>query len=155
MGRSLTRALPALCAAALLAACVLNAQLTPPQLSVVGVQILNNDLWSQRLKVRMQVDNPNDRALAVKGLTYTIEVEGQQFASGESAASFEVPAKGQVEFDTNVTTNIAGTLLKLLARGPDTLAQGVAYRIFGKVSLSEGLLRSIPFDQSGRFNLQP
>jgi LEA14-like dessication related protein len=155
MGRSLTRALSALCAAALLAACVLNAQLTPPQLSVVGVQILNNDLWSQRLKVRMQVDNPNDRALAVKGLTYTIEVEGQQFASGESAASFEVPAKGQVEFDTNVTTNIAGTLLKLLASGPDTLAQGVAYRIFGKVSLSEGLLRSIPFDQSGRFSLQP
>jgi len=25
----------------------------------------------------------------------------------------------------------------------------------GKVSLSEGLLRSIPFDQSGTFNLQP
>ena len=155
MGSAFTRELPALCAAILLAACALNPQLTPPQLSVVGVQILNNDLWSQRLKVRMHVDNPNDRALAVKGLTYTIEVEGQQFASGESAAAFEVPAKGEVEFDTNVTTNIAGTLLKLLARGPDTLAQGVAYRISGKVSLSEGLLRSIPFDQSGTFNLQP
>jgi len=155
MRRGLTAALPALCAAVLLAACVLNAHLTPPQLSVVGVQILNNDLWSQRLKVRLHVDNPNDRALSVTGLTYTIEVEGQQFATGESAAPFEVPARGQVEFDTNVTTNIAGTLLKLLARGPDTLGQGVGYRMFGKVSLSEGLLRSIPFDQSGTFNLQP
>jgi hypothetical protein len=30
----------------------------------------------------------------------------------------------------------------------------VAYRLTGKVSLSEGLLRSLPFDERGEFKLQ-
>jgi LEA14-like dessication related protein len=138
----------------LLAACALLPKLEAPKLSIVGVQIVSGDLFTQRLKMRVHVQNPNDRALPVKGLEYTIEVEGQQLASGESAASFEVPALGEAEFDMNVTTSLAGALLKLLARGPNGLGQDVAYRIRGKVSLSEGLFRSIPFDEHGTFKLQ-
>jgi len=100
----------------------------------------------------VHVQNPNDRTLPVKGLYYTIEIEGEQFATGESAASFVVPARGEAEFDMNVTTNLAGALIKLLAQGPNVLTQ-VPYRLSGKVSLSEGLLRSIPFDQRGTFKL--
>jgi LEA14-like dessication related protein len=115
---------------------------------------VSGDLFTQRLKVRVHVQNPNDRALPVKGLEYTIEVEGEQFASGESAASFVVPALGEAEFDMNVTTNLAGALLKVLARGPNALGQEVSYRLSGKVSLSEGLFRSIPFHEQGTFKLQ-
>jgi LEA14-like dessication related protein len=140
--------------AALLGACALTPKLQTPQISVSEVQILSSDLWQQRLRVRMHVQNPNDGALPVKGLEYTIEVEGQQFASGESAASFTVPALGEADFDMNVTTNLAATLLKLLARGPDARGQGIAYRLAGKLSLSQGLLRSIPFEERGTFTLQ-
>jgi LEA14-like dessication related protein len=138
----------------LLGGCALTPRLIPPTLTVVDVQLQGSDLWEQHLKVRMHVQNPNDRALPIKGLEYSLQVEGQQFASGESAASFIVPARGEAEFDMNVTTNLAGTLLKLLARGSDTLSQSVAYRLTGKVSLSEGLLRSLPFDERGEFKLQ-
>ena len=48
-----------------------------PRLSVVDVQLSSSDLWQQRLRVRMRVQNPNDRALAVRGLTYTLEVAGR------------------------------------------------------------------------------
>jgi LEA14-like dessication related protein len=147
-------ALTPLTAVLLLGGCALTPRLIPPTLTVVDVQLQGSDLWEQHLKVRMHVQNPNDRALPIKGLEYTLEVEGQQFASGESAASFIVPARGEAEFDMNVTTNLAGTLLKLLARGSDTLSQSVAYRLTGKVSLSEGLLRSLPFDERGEFKLQ-
>jgi LEA14-like dessication related protein len=140
--------------AVMLAGCALAPKLEPPQLSIVGVQIVSGDLFAQRLKVRVHVQNPNDRALPVKGLEYTIEVEGEQFASGESAASFEVPALGEAEFDMNVTTNLASALLKVLARGPNGLGQEVSYRLSGKVSLSQGLLRSIPFEAHGTFKLQ-
>lgn len=142
-----------LLAAALLSACALAPKLEAPKLSIVDAQVLSTDLWSQRLKLRLRVQNPNDRALPVKGLEYTIEVEGQQFASGESAASFVVPAMGQAEFDTNVTTNLAGALMKLLSHGPNA-GHDVSYRLSGKVSLSEGFLRSIPFDERGTFKLQ-
>ena len=153
--RAISRRAPALSAAALLlAACALTPKFIPPRLSVVDVQIESSDLWEQRLKVRMRVQNPNDRRLPVKGLEYTLEVEGQQFASGASAASFVVPAMGEAEFDMNVTTNLAGTLIKLLGRGSDALGQTVAYRLTGKIALSEGLMRSIPFEERGTFRLQ-
>jgi len=153
--RAIIRCAPALCAAALLlGACALTSKFTPPTLSVVDVQLQSSDLWEQRLKVRMRVQNPNDRRLPVKGLEYTMEVEGQQFASGESAASFVVPAMGEAEFDMNVTTNLAGTLIKLLGRGSDLRGQSVAYRLAGKIALSEGLMRSIPFEERGTFTLQ-
>ena len=62
----------------------------------------------------MRVQNPNDRALPVKGIYYTLDVAGQEFAHGVSGASFVVPALGEAEFDMNVTANMAGALIKLL-----------------------------------------
>jgi len=99
----------------------------------------------------MHVENPTDRVLQLKGITYTLEVNGQEFAHGESAASFVVPALGEAEFDMNMTANMAGTIISLLSHGTES---AVEYHLIGKVSLSEGLLRSIPFDQHGSFKLQ-
>ena len=139
--------------ALLSAGCVLTPKFTTPTLTVAGVQVEGGDLLEQRLKVRVHVANPNDRRLPVKGVVYTLEIEGQPFASGESAASFVVPPLGETEFDMNVTTNMAGTLMRLLARGSGAL-QNVSYHLSGKISLSEGWLQSIPFEQRGTFRLQ-
>lgn len=148
------RAGVAVCAAgALLAtACALAPHLSAPQLRIVGVQVVGSDLLSQQLKVRMHVDNPNNRVLPIAGIEYTLEVDGEPLATGESAASFLVPALGSAEFDMNVTTNVAGALIHLLSHGAG--ASGLAYRLSGKVSLSSGWLRSIPFDERGTFKLQ-
>ena len=149
------RAAIAACAAGvlLIPGCALAPKLTMPQLTIVGVHLEGSDLLAQHLKVRVHVHNPNDRTLPVKGITYTLEIAGEPFASGESVASFVVPALGEAEFDMNVTTNMAGTLIRLLARGPDAL-QSVSYHLSGKVSLSQGWLQSIPFEQRGTFRLQ-
>jgi LEA14-like dessication related protein len=134
--------------------CALSPKLEAPTLSIVAVQLTSGTLWEQHLKVHLHVHNPNDRALSVKSLEYSLEVDGQPFASGLSDAGFVVPALGEAEFDMSMTTNVAGTLIKLLGRGPDALGQSVPYRLKGKVSLAQGLLRTIPFDQSGAFRLQ-
>src|SRR5215469_14308995 len=149
------RAAIAACAAgALLASgCILAPRFKTPDLTIVGVQVQSGDLLTQHLRVRVHVHNPNDRSLPVKDVAYTLEVEGEPFASGESAASFVVPALGDAEFDMNVTTNMAGTLIRLLSRRSDA-PSSVSYHLSGKVSLSEGWLQSIPFDQRGTFRLQ-
>jgi LEA14-like dessication related protein len=149
------RAAIAACAvsALLTSGCALTPRLTTPTLTVAGLQVEGGDLLEQRLKVRVHVANPNDRRLPIRGVVYTLEIEGQPFASGEAAESFVVPALGETEFDMNVTTNMAGTLMRLLARGPDAL-QSVSYHLTGKISLSEGWLQSIPFEQRGTFRLR-
>ena len=146
------RAKPLLAAAAAvgLAGCSLFSHWQTPELSVVSIQLGHSDLWQQHLQVRMSVHNPNDRELPVAGLSYSLEVNGEECARGESGASFVVPARGAAEFDMNVTANAAAALLRMFAHGN---AAPVQYRIHGKVQLSAGLLRSVPFDQQGELPL--
>ena len=128
-------------------------KLEKPSLSIVNVEFLKTDMFEQRLKVRMHVQNPNDRALPVKGLSYALEVAGEPFAQGVSGGSFVVPALGEAEFDMNVTANMAATIMKLMSRSGG-IGDQVDYRMKGKISLSEGFLRSIPFEEHGTFKLR-
>ena len=143
--------MPAAAAALVLAACAVT-NFQTPKLSVADVQVMSGEIWQQRLRVRMHVQNPNERALPVKSIQYTLEVQGQPFAEGESLQPFVVPALGEADFDMNVTTNAAGALMGLIAQYGGSGV--VDYRLVGKVSLSEGWLRSIPFDERGKFKLR-
>jgi LEA14-like dessication related protein len=127
-------------------------KLEAPELQVVRIEVERADLLQQQLRVRMRVRNPNDRSLPVRGITYEMEVAGEPFAHGESEKNFEVPALGSTEFDVSVTANAASALLKLASSGAKLDA--VEYRLVGKVSLSAGLIRSIPFDRKGQFKLR-
>lgn len=154
---TLVRAAALLTALAALGGCTLLApRLEPPKLSILGVEIVKGDLFEQRLRVRVRVQNPNDRELAVKGLTYTIEVGGEEFGRGMSGSSFVVPRRGEAEFDMMLTANLAGTLVRLASRAQQSGARPDAldYRIVGKVSLASGVLRSIPFEDKGTLKLR-
>jgi LEA14-like dessication related protein len=128
-------------------------KLEKPKLSVVGVEMQKSDLWEQRLKVRMRVENPNDRPIPVKGITVALDIQDQEIAHGISGAAFNVPALGEAEFDMNMTANMAGALLKLLGSG-NQLGDSIDYHITGKLSLSSGLFRSIPFEDRGTVRLK-
>jgi LEA14-like dessication related protein len=136
---------------ALTACSSLVPRLEPPQLTVVGLEVVKADLLQQQLRVRMHVHNPNDRALPVRGIEYTVEVAGEEFAHGDSDRDFTVPALGDFEFDVNVYANAAPVLLKYALGGR---RDAVPYRLVGKVRLASGLIRNVPFSQSGELNLR-
>lgn len=143
-----------LAAGSVLAACSLLApRLQTPTLSVESIALQRGDLIKQQLEVRMRVENPNDRALPVSSLEYTLYIEGEEAAHGASDAGFTVPALGETRFDMHVTANMAGALLRLIARAGSGAAR-IDYRVAGKVELASGLKRSIPFDHRGTFNLR-
>ena len=149
-------AVGALAALLLSAGCArFGARLEPPQLSVVGVEIARGDLFEQRFKARMRVQNPNDRSIAVRGVSYTLQIGGEDLGRGLSGSSFTVPALGEAEFDMLVTMNLAGTLMRLLERArSDGLPDSLSYRLRGEVKLAEGLVRTIPFDEKGSVRLR-
>lgn len=134
----------------------LGPRLEPPALTVVGAEFLRGDLFEQRLKLRMQVDNPNDREIAVRSISYTIELEGEELGRGISGSSFVVPAKSQAEFDMLVTANLAGTLLRLVerSRSSGNTPKEIRYRLRGEVRLAKGVVRQVPFDQQGSLKLR-
>lgn len=144
---ALRAALLILGACALLDACAwLRPQMVAPQLSVVGIDIERAGLLQQDLRVRMRVVNPNDHSLRVRRIEYTLYVEQQETAHGVSLQRFTVPAQGEAEFDTEVTTHVAGMLFAVLGHGTPA---PIHYRVVGKVELSLGIVRTLPFQYEG------
>ena len=138
-----------------LAGCsVFAPKLQSPHLSIVNVEHLSSTLWEQRLRVHIRVENPNDRVLPVSALTYSIEVAGQELAHGAANESFTVPARGESEFATDVSADMAGALVAILGRSHGGANDSIDYRIVGEVRLAGGFVRSIPFEHQGTFKLQ-
>ena len=123
-----------------------------PQLTVVSIEIKDATFAEQRFRVRLRVQNPNDRALPVTGISYTIQLAGEDFGQGMAADAFTVPPFGEAEFDLLMTTNLASSLWKVLPRLKDS-SQPIEYRLVGKVSTNLLFLRTLPFDERGSFSL--
>jgi LEA14-like dessication related protein len=126
-------------------------KLETPKFSIVDVEVHKANFLEQQLRVGVRVENPNDRSLPVEGISYTLYVGGQPFATGASDASFVVPALGTAEFNMDVTANVAGALFAILGQ---PRGQAIEYRMKGRVELSAGWLRSIPFEETGTFTLR-
>jgi LEA14-like dessication related protein len=137
-----------------LGACaVLAPHFEHPHLSVLGVEVKDASLAGQHFRVRMRVQNPNDRELPVRGISYTMQLAGEDFGEGATANAFTVPALGEADFDILVSTNLAASLWKVLPRLKDP-SQPLEYRLVGHVDTDLMFLRSIPFDERGSIALR-
>ncbi len=139
-------------AALLLNACV-STQFEVPRLSIVNVGMVSADVFSQQFRIRLHVQNPNDRELPIKGIEYELFLQGDSFAEGISNQPFVVPALGEAEFDTLVRTNFMSSVGRLLSKLNSSDGNKVQYTFVGKVVLSQGMLRKIPFSEQGMVDL--
>ena len=143
-------------AAALLASCLLGGcaallpKLEPPQLAVTRVELAGGNLQQQQVHLTLHVVNPNARAIDVRGIDCTLDLNGNAFAAGTTEAAFILPASGETDFGMNVSANLDAALVALLSGfGRKT----VDYRMYGQLHLGSGFVRNIPFEQKGRVKL--
>lgn len=136
----------------MLGACF-STKLEAPKLTVVNVGMVSADIFSQQFRIRLHVQNPNDRELPIKAIEYELFLQGDSFAEGISDRPFVVPARGEAEFDTVVNTNFMSSVGRLLSKLNTGDAGKVQYTFVGKVHLSKGMLRKIPFSDQGMVDL--
>jgi len=122
-----------------------------PKLTVASIQLgQGGSMQQQQARLTLHAVNPNDRAISIRSIDCKLEIESMEFAQGATSASFTLPAKGEVDFDVDVTANLNTALIALAG----TLGRRtVEYRIYGEVHLQGSFLHSIPFDQRGRVKL--
>ena len=146
------RGLPSLTGAALLLSACATFHFQAPNVTPTAVELMDVALDRQRFKVAMHVENPNDRALPIKWVHCSLEVEGVEVGQGEINEPFNVPAHGETDVGMVVTTNIAKTvpdlLLRIASRG-----ELPSYRLSGTVNPDITLLPPIPFSKSGQIEL--
>jgi len=135
-------------AAALVGACA-AVHFQTPDITPTAVELMDAQLNEQQFKVTLHVQNPNDRALPIKSVNCSLQIQGVEVGRGESTAPFSVPAHGESDFDMIVTANLAASMPNLILR----LARGgelPSYRLSGNVNPDITLLPPIPFSKSGQ-----
>jgi LEA14-like dessication related protein len=140
-------------AALWLGACASGPKLQTPEFSIVSARMLSADVFAQQFAIRLHVQNPNDRALPVKGIDYQLYLEGDPFAEGVSTAPFVVPANGEQEFDMTVKTTFMSSIAKLVSKLETNNSRTMQYQFMGKVMVDIPFVKDIPFGQTGTVDL--
>ncbi len=136
-----------------LSGCAVSSHLQPPKISIVSVDMVSADVFSQRFRVHIHINNPNTLALSVKNIEYELFLQGDSFADGNTEQPFVIPALGESDFDTVINTHFTSSLMRLLGKLNDRDGNKVQYNYVGKVHLSKGLMRTIPFSEQGVVDL--
>lgn len=77
-----------------------------PQIELRQVELVKARLVEQRFNLTFEIDNPNDMRLPVRGMVYSLHLNGVKLADSESDARFTVPANGRHRFEVPVRTNL-------------------------------------------------
>ncbi|PCH85377.1 MAG: Water stress and hypersensitive response domain-containing protein [Piscirickettsiaceae bacterium] len=134
----------------------------PPNVSIAGIELQDAQLLEQSYALTLRIQNPNETALYINGLSYTLHLNGSEFASGVSNQHVEVPAYSEKLMIVSLVSSTFGIIQQLKALGYNP-NQNFNYRLSGKVSLGTSKIGfdarkyaasvfAIPFEKTGSLN---
>ena len=131
----------------------LGATREPPRVSLVSIQPKEMGVLEQRYGLQLRILNPNDIALPVAGMQYSLQINDREFAYGVSRQPVTIPAYGEAVLDVDVVSSLL-RLLQQLQEASTGKQESLKYRLSGSLSL-ENHLGKLPFDYSGDLNYLP
>lgn len=115
----------------------------PPEVLVTNVTPLEASAFEQRLQVDLRIRNPNDFDLAVTGIDFRLDLNGNRLARGLGNKALVVPRLSDAVTSVETSTSTLQVVRQLLSFSGD---QSLTYHLTGVVHTKEGRL---PFDNSG------
>lgn len=123
-----------------------------PEVSLVGLSLVNAGLFEQTFKVQLRIQNPNNFDLPLQGLNIKLNLNNQPFITAMSNNHVTIPRLGSTIIDvdaistlTNLTQQFGGFLKGDMA--------GVRYNLNGHVHLIEPII-SLPVEKQGEISLK-
>lgn len=131
---------------------VLQEVLKEPEVSLGEVKLIKVGLINQTFSLRLIVTNPNQIALPIKSFNYAIHLAGDEFASGNTAQPFSIPANGSESIDLTVKLNLlrsSSHLINIVKSG----SQSISYQLKGNIGIDLPLMSAVPVNKAGSINL--
>ena len=123
-----------------------------PQVNVTSFALAPESAGrAPRFNIGIQVINPNRETLSLRGMSYSLEVEGNRVLSGATADLPEVPSYGMADFVIEASPNLFGSIRllgDLFAHQRDTLGFSFKARLD-----AGGMLPYVNVEESGSFSL--
>ncbi len=126
----------------------------PPVVSLRMIDVTEVDFSKQTFVLSFDVTNPNSFPLPVNHVTYGVKLDTHRFASGESVASFMVPANSDGEFAISVELDLFRTAPRLLYTVRDGTTRDLSYELSGELGIDIPFVGSVPFEYNGEIRLQ-
>jgi LEA14-like dessication related protein len=108
-----------------------------PIFTITAIQIMQAELINTRLKVSIQVDNPNHFPVELTSFNYELFGDRRFWAEGEEKNVLNIPAKDSAGIDllltmnfTNMRRNVLDQVIKMTE---------VRYRLAGNTSIETGI----------------
>ena len=120
-----------------------------PRVELRSVQVIGLGFKSQTFLMSFDVANPNPFPLPVRNVGYGVKLNGQHFASGETASEFTVPAGGDTQFAISVDLNLLQTAPQLLSIVRAGVHQDIRYELEGRLAIDIPLIPSLQYRNSG------
>ncbi|SFM42242.1 LEA14-like dessication related protein [Ectothiorhodospira mobilis] len=105
------RAFLAAAAALILSGCAaLQTTLEQPSVSLESVRVIPGQGMAPRFAFGLRVVNPNPVSLPLKGMSYTMDLEGHRLLNGVARDLETVPAYGESRFEVEAGVDLLGGL---------------------------------------------
>lgn len=145
------RRIAALALALLLWSCAPAADLQTPAVMLSDIRPSGRmTVFEQRYDIALRIQNPNQMDLPLDGLSYTVALNGQDFARGVSHDRQTVPALGETVMHVMVSSNAMDWIRQIaeIQAHPD---MNPSYKVSGTLYVRGYNNTPMPFSQSGTF----
>ncbi len=125
----------------------------PPAVNVADMRMGTAGIFEQQFFVKLRVQNPGERELVLKGVSFDLDLNDKAFARGTSATDAVVPPFGAALVEVETVSTLPGMLRQLsgmTSAGKSPAAMN--YRIRGRLHTA-GRGAAIPFEEKGEWSL--
>jgi LEA14-like dessication related protein len=147
----LTNRLIMVCAVLLFAGCAsLSPDFEEPSLQINSVRLINFDGITPQFEIDLHIVNPNRDALDLKGLSYTLDLAGNQVVSGATSNLPVVAAYGEADFKIDASVSLLDGL-QLMSKLMNEYQENITYEFNAKLDLGS-FYPTIPITREGVLN---
>lgn len=146
------RLVPSAVLALLFAGCAtLGPGFEPPTVDLIGIQPAASSSFEQRMQLTLRVINPNRQSLNVRGISYSLSLQGHKVVTGVSNQIPAIAGYGEATVTLDAATSILGGLqvLRDLLTSPQ---QKVSYELAAKLDI-RGRLTPLKITETGTIAL--
>lgn len=124
----------------------------PPKVVLDSLEMLPVNGLNQRFKIGLRMTNPNDRPLNIRGINYTLALNGYRLIDGVSNDIPEVAPYSEVAFDVQASTNMFEALRFINNFMGGKASGDLNYRLHADISVA-GLPRRLSVEETGMVSL--
>ncbi len=112
---------------------------------------LESTLMEQRYLIKLRIQNRSQKPLSIDGVSFDLELNGKDFASGVSNQQATAAAYGEALLEVKVSSTIFGVIRQIQSL-QEMEGKPFHYQISGNLSTSNGFF-NVPFRESGEIDL--